>query len=155
MGPVESTRLPGIGVLRTFRTSANDWIGVLELASGTHQLFVDDRSDPDTRRLAAELDAEDSRQLAELLGAHDDVAVEEDVPGLLDWIQLTPGGPGDRVTINDLGLRTQTGATIVAVLRDRAHTKVDPEFELRGGDILVLTGGPDELAATTALLRQS
>jgi TrkA domain protein len=151
---VEVTHLPGVGVLRTFLTAADDWIGVLELPSGRRQLFIDDPSDPDTRRLAAELEPDDSRILTELLGAHDDAGPGDGAAeAIVDWVQIPPGGPAEGRTVGELRLRSATGATVVAVLRDHLRRDVDPGFELRAGDIVVLTGGQDALLAATAALR--
>lgn len=151
---IQETQLPGVGVMRTFLTGADDWIGVLELQSGHRQLFVDDPTDPDTRRLAAELEPDDCQALAELLGAHpgEDTAAA-DAAGVVDWVLVTPDSLADGQTVGDLGLRTRTGATIVAVLRDRTYSDINPDFELHAQDIVVLTGGQPALADATTLLR--
>lgn len=156
MTRVEVTKLPGVGVMRTFLTAAEDWIGVLELPSGHRQLFVDDPSDPDTRRLAAELEPDDSRVLAELLGAPERSSrVASTPPALVDWVQIPPSSPAAGQTVSDLRLRTETGATIVAVLRDHTHTDIDPTFVLESGDIVILTGGQPALVAAATRLRNT
>lgn len=153
MERVQVTTLPGVGVMRTFRTAADDWIGVLELRSGARQLFVDDPSDPDTRRLAAELQTEDCRVLAQLLGAAPGAPEpEQPTNALVDWVLITPDSHGDGRPVGQLGLRSSTGATIVAVLRDRMHSDIDTDFEVRAGDILVLSGGQRALADARQLL---
>lgn len=156
MARVEVTKLPGVGVMRTFLTASEDWIGVLELASGRRQLFVDDPSDPDTRRLAAELAADDSRVLAELLGAHErSSSLASTPPALVDWVQIPPSSCAAGQAVSDLRLRSETGATIVAVLRDHTHTDIDPTFVLESGDIAILTGGQPALAAAATRLRDT
>lgn len=151
---IQETQLPGVGVMRTFLTAADDWIGVLELRSGHRQLFVDDPADPDTRRLAAELQPDDCQALAELLGTHpEEATAAAAASGLVDWVLVTPDSPAVGETVADLGLRTRTGATIVAVLRDRTYTDISPDFELHAQDIVVLTGGQPALADATTLLR--
>lgn len=155
MARVEITKLPGVGVMRTFLTAAGDWIGVLELPSGHRQLFVDDASDPDTRRLAAELEPEDSSVLAQLLGAHEHTSsVVSTPPALVDWVQIPPSSSATEQTVSDLRLRSETGATIVAVLRDHTYTDIDPTFQLQAGDIVVLTGGQPALVAAARRLRE-
>lgn len=156
MDRVEVTHLPGVGVMRTFLTAADDWIGVLELPSGHRQLFVDDPSDPDTRRLAAELQPDDSRVLARLLGAPEDTpATDSSSTALVDWVQVPPSSPAAGRTVTDLRLRSETGATIVAVLRDHTYTDIDPSFRLQAGDIVILTGGQPALTEATARLRDT
>lgn len=154
MSRVQVTSLPGVGLMRTFMTAAGDWIGVLELRSGRRQLFVDDPTDPDTRRLAAELAAEDSLILTELLGGHEqDLGPAEDAAALVDWVLIHPDGVAAGRTVADLELRSRTGATIVAVLRDRTYTDPGPDFRLQPNDIAVLAGGQPALEAATHLLR--
>lgn len=156
MGRVEVTTLPGVGVMRTFLTAADDWIGVLELPSGRRQLFVDDPSDPDTRRLAAELNPDDSRVLAELLGGHDEEESADTSPtGLVDWVQIPRASSVDGQALADLRLRSETGATVVAVLRDHTHTDIDPAFRLQAGDIVILTGGQPALQSAVSRLRET
>jgi TrkA domain protein len=154
MNRVQVMKLPGVGVMRTFLTAADDWIGVVELRSGSRQLFVDDPADPDTRRLAAELQPHDCRILAELLGAHEDSGpAPEETFEPVDWVLVHPDSPAAGRTIAEVALRTETGASIVAVLRDRTYTDIEPSFELRANDIVILTGGQPALAAATKLLR--
>jgi TrkA domain protein len=153
VGRIQVTTLPGVGVMRTFMTAADDWIGVLELRSGARQLFVDDPSDPDTRRLVAELQTGDCLLLAELLGADVEAPVPpETIDELVDWVLVAPHSAGRGQTVGQLGLRSRTGATIVAVLRDRMHTDIAPGFLIRDGDILVLSGGPEALDQARHLL---
>lgn len=153
MGRIQETPLPGIGVMRTFLTAADDWIGVLELRSGRRQLFVDDPTDPDTRRLVAELDTEDCDVLAELLGAPRGAAsAAGEAAELVDWVLITSDSPAVDRTITELALRSRTGATVAAVLRDRTYTEIPPDFRLRSQDIVVLTGGQPALAAASDAL---
>jgi CPA2 family monovalent cation:H+ antiporter-2 len=53
-----------------------------------------------------------------------------------------------------LGVRRTTGATVIAVIRDRQtyHTP-DPEFQFRTGDTVVLVGTPDALGRAISLFR--
>lgn len=156
MNRVQEMKLPGVGVLRTFLTAADDWIGVVELRSGSRQLFVDDPADPDTRRLAAELQPDDCRILAELLGAHEDAgAAPQESFAPVEWVLVHPESPAAGRTIADLALRTETGASIVAVLRDRSYTDLEPSFGLQANDIVILTGGQPAVAAAAKLLRQA
>lgn len=154
MGRIQVTDLPGVGVMRTFLTAADDWIGVLELPSGRRQLFVDDPTDPDTRRLAAELEPEDSRLLGALLGASEQMSADTtEAASLVDWVQIAASSPAAGRTIGDLDLRSAVGATIVAVLRDRTYTDMDIDFRLAANDIVVVTGGQPALIDAARLLR--
>lgn len=154
MSQMQVTELPGVGVMRTFRTEAGDWIGVLELHSGHRQLFVDDPADPDTRRLAAVLQPAECRLLGEMLGVDaTGPAPAEDSTGLVDWVLVHPRSEAAGSTVGELQLRSRTGASIAAILRDETYTDIEPTFRLHGNDIVLITGGKPALAAATALLR--
>jgi monovalent cation:H+ antiporter-2, CPA2 family len=56
-------------------------------------------------------------------------------------------------TIRGLNIRRLTGATVIAVVRDRVpNTNPGPEFTLNAGDVLVLVGAHQQLAAARELL---
>jgi TrkA domain protein len=153
MSRMQVTELAGVGVMRTFRTEAGDWIGVLELHSGHRQLFVDDPADPDNRRLAAVLQPAECNLLAEMLGVEATTAPAEESPNLVDWVLVHPRSAAAGNTVGDLQLRSRTGASIAAILRDETYTDIEPTFRLHGTDIVLITGGKTALAAATALLR--
>ena len=56
------------------------------------------------------------------------------------------GTGADGKTIGDLMLRSKTGATVIAVVRD-GHTDINPgsELRLRAEDVLVLLGSPEQI----------
>lgn len=62
-----TTRLAGVGNLHEYRTADGTRLSVVEFRSGRRQLLVDDPSDPDRRRVVADLDRQDSSLLAHLL----------------------------------------------------------------------------------------
>jgi TrkA domain protein len=50
-------------------------------------------------------------------------------------------------------VRTRTGASIVAVVREgRVHASPGPEFPLAGGDVVVLVGSPEAAAGAVDVL---
>ena len=56
-------------------------------------------------------------------------------------IAVVPGGRFDGRTLGDTALRTRTGTSVVAVVRDGAvHPSPRPDFPLVGGDLLVVVG---------------
>ena len=59
-------------------------------------------------------------------------------------------------TIADLELRKVTGATVIAVVRDREpNTNPGPEYELQASDVLVLVGAHEQLRAAGKVLDAS
>jgi CPA2 family monovalent cation:H+ antiporter-2 len=73
----------------------------------------------------------------------------------LEQITL-PAGPHAGQLIREVGLRSATGASIVAIERD-AHTLVNPgpDLELLAGDRILLLGDQPQLAAARTLLENS
>lgn len=156
---VSETPLPGIGIRYEFVAQDGRRIGVVHHRSGVRELVRYERDDPDTSLDLLRLGPEDSRTLAELLGASqvakDLAELERDVEGLaVDRLPLAEGGPFHERTIGDTGARTRTGVSIVAVLRDgAAHPAPGPEFGLLGGDTLVVVGTPRGIEELAILLR--
>ena len=159
MAVVSETPLPGIGVRYEFVTQDGRRIGVVHHRSGVRELVRYEGDDPDTSRDLLRLGPEDSRTLAELLGAsqvaRDLAELEQGVEGLaVDRLPLAAGGPFHQQTIGGTGARTRTGVSIVAVLREgTAYPAPGPEFGLLGGDTLVVVGTPRGIEELAILLR--
>jgi TrkA domain protein len=156
---VSETRLPGIGIRYEFVAQDGRRIGVVHHRSGVRELVAYEGDDPDTSHDLLRLGPEDSRTLAELLGASqvakDLAELEGDVEGLaVDRLPLAEDGPFHDRTIGDTGARTRTGVSIVAVLRDgAAHPAPGPGFGLLAGDTLVVVGTPRGIEELAILLR--
>jgi TrkA domain protein len=159
MALVNEVPLPGIGVRYEFETEDGSRVCVVHHRSGVREVVLFERADPDTGHDLLRLGAEDSRTLAELLGVSqvmkDLAELEQDVEGLaVDRLPLTHGSPFDGRTIGDTEARTRTGVSIVAVLRrGTANPAPGPEFELAGGDVLVVVGTPRGIEDLSAYLR--
>lgn len=159
MPVVNEVTLPGIGVRYEFVTEDGSRVGVVHHRSGVRELVKFERADPDTSHDLLRLGAEDSRTLAELLGVSqvmkDLAELEQGVEGLaVDRLPLAPDSPFDGRTIGDTEARTRTGVSIVAVLRrGTANAAPGPEFDLQGGDILVVVGTPRGIEELSVFLR--
>jgi CPA2 family monovalent cation:H+ antiporter-2 len=69
-----------------------------------------------------------------------------------EWVRLPKNSPLEGRTIGELGVRTETGASIVAIVRDDlvlAGPGPDARFEL--GDLVGVLGTPEQRAAFVAL----
>jgi TrkA domain protein len=155
---VRETRLPGVGVRHEFTTSGGERVAVLSHRSGRREIVVYDRRDPDAATTVLHLDADDTRALAELLGAAQVSealrAVQQEVEGLaIEWITVSPDSRLATATIAEGALRTRTGASIVAVIRDRTTVPAPgPQHRFQAGDVAVAVGTPEGLAHLRELL---
>jgi TrkA domain protein len=158
MAAVQETHLPGVGVRHEFDTETGERIGVIVHRDGRREIVVYDRNDPDACSTMVDLSVGDTRTMAELLGASQVTeavsAVQQNIDGLaIEWIALTDSAPAIGSTIRDGEYRTQTGASIVAVIRgDQSVPAPDPEFDFRVGDTVVAVGTTEGLAALRTLL---
>ena len=159
MDQVEETPLPGVGVRYTFTTEAGQRLSVLHHHSGRRQVFVGEVADPDASRLLFDLDDDESRILAELLGASRVVReidrLQQSVAGLtIEWLTVAADSDAAGRTIGSLEIRSTTGVTVVAALRDGEALPVPgPEFAIRRGDTLVVMGRPADIGRVVDLLR--
>lgn len=158
MPDVTEVPLPGIGVRHEFSTEHGVPIGVLTHRGGRRELLVYDASDPDTCRAAVRLSPDDSRTLAELLGAtsvSERAAATAHIEGLsIDWLPVAEEKVGAGGTaIADLAIRTRTGVSIIAIIRDDNPIPApEPTVLLRPGDTAVVTGTAAGMEAARALL---
>lgn len=159
MPDVTETVLPGVGVRHDFTTADGERVGVLVHRSGRREVLVYDHADPDACSARLQLTSDDSRTLAELLGASQIseavTAVQQQVEGLaIEWLELGEGSATVGTTIADGMFRTRTGASIVAVMRDDTSIPAPgPEFAFEGGDVVVAVGTTENLAQLRELLR--
>lgn len=160
MATVDETKLPGVGVRYGFTTHAGDRLGVIVHRSGKRELLVYDRDDPDACTDVIGLGEDDTRTLVDLLGGSEvserlDDVLRQSLEGLtLEWVEIVPGMPSAGITLADIGLRTRTGVSVVAVIRG-GTTVPSPraDFRLRGGDVAVLVGSPEAIGEAAAALR--
>lgn len=158
MPDVTEVPLPGIGVRHEFQTEHGVPLGVLTHRGGRRELLVYDATDPDTCRAAVRLSSDDSRTLAELLGA---TSVSERAVGTahieglaIDWLPVAEEKVGrDGTAIADLAIRTRTGVSIIAIIRDDTPIPApDPTVLLCPGDMAVVTGTAAGMDAARDLL---
>jgi len=71
----------------------------------------------------------------------------------VERIILGPYAPAVGQTIADTGLRSKTGALILAVRRGESDLATpSPDFELDAGDVLVVVGQPQQIKSAYQLL---
>ena len=153
---VERIPLPGIGLRHVVTTSRGRRIGVVSYHTGRRDLVVYRRDDPDSAADTVVLCAQEANELAELLGAARVVErlaeLHHQVAGLVSvQIPIVVGSPYDGRPLAETRARTRTGASIVAVVRDReVIASPGPAFVFSAGDVVVVVGtdeGTDMVAA--------
>lgn len=158
MSTVNKTTLPGVGIRYDFETKGGERIGVIAHHSGHYDFLVYDKLDPDSCANVLFLDVDDAHTLTDLLGGSQ-VAVSQQqmqqaIPGLIiDWIPVREDWSCAGQTIREIGVRAQTGVSIVAVIRDKeTFASPDPDFRLQAGDTAVVVGTQEGIRKAFDLL---
>jgi K+:H+ antiporter subunit KhtT len=158
MPDVSETLLPGVGVRHEFVTASGERVAVLTHRTGRRELAIYDRADPDRCTTVLHLSHDDTRTLAELLGASPVSeavsAVQQRLEGLaIDWVTIPAGSAVLGATIAEGAFRTRTGASIVAVVRGNTTLPAPgPDHRFEPGDVAVAVGTTDGLAHLRDLL---
>jgi TrkA domain protein len=155
---VEKTTLPGIGVRHDLVTEAGRRVGVVSHRNGRRHLVIFDPDDPDTGVASVPLTDDEAEALADILGASlmlgQLAELRQQAGGLLtEQVPITPGSPYAGRPLAHTRARTRTGASIVAVLRERkVIPSPTPDFVFEAGDTVVVVGTRDGLDKLTAIL---
>lgn len=158
IGQIEKTELPGHGVRYDLITSENQRIGVVLSRTGRRDLFVCPPEDPDLVAVTVHLNEEEAHSLIDMLGGSQVVAdmnhLQQHVEGLaIDWLPVPDAAHAANRTMGDLRLRTRTGVSIVAALREgTAFPAPEPSFLIEPGDTLVVVGTPEGIEAASEII---
>ncbi len=137
--------LPGIGVCQEIDLRDGNRVGIVTRRNGVRDVVVYD-ADGDGALGSISLDGDEANAIAELLGAPqlvERLAELHDLASDLvtEQLPLAVGSPFDGRPLGDTQARTRTGASIVAILRGGSmHASPTPDFELRGGDLVITVG---------------
>jgi TrkA domain protein len=143
---VTEVLLPGVGVRYEFTTASGHDIGVVARRDGEFDVICFRRSDPDAADTLFTLDRPQAEALADILGAPRIVErfadLSREVPGLASATIDLPRGSGfDGRTLGETRLRTRTGVSIVAVVKeDEVIPSPTPDEVLLAGSSLVVIG---------------
>lgn len=136
-------------------------IGVVSHRSGRRDLVLYDQDDPDACIASLPLTDDEAEALADLLGASlmlgQLAGLRSQAAGLLtEQISIPAGSPWAHKQLGDTRARTRTGASIVAVLRDReVIASPPPAFSFQTGDVVVVVGTREGLDGVAAILAES
>lgn len=146
MGHIDETRLPGIGTRVEFHTEEGRRMGVVQHHGGRREIFVCEPADPDSTQWAVKLTEDDAHSLVDAIGVMS-VAEEAgersyEVEGLVfEWVDVPDDSPVVGRSIGQERIRTRTGASVVAVLREAGPVPApEPSFVIEAGDTLVVAG---------------
>ncbi len=143
---VNEVLLPGVGLRYEFDNSAGDRIGVIAKRAGDFEVVLYAAEDPDAAQPLFHLSVEEAEALAQILGApriaERFADLTHEVPGLdAGQVAVEAGSPYADHPLADARVRTRTGASIVAVVRDEeVLPSPGPAEVLRPGDVLVVIG---------------
>lgn len=157
---VKETLLPGVGLRYEFDNADGDRIGVIAHRKGDFEVFVYAARDPDKARRVFRLTERESEALAQILGAPRMVEsyadLTKEIPGLeAGQVEVSVHSPFAARQLGDTKARTRTGASIVAIVRgDEVLASPGPEEMLQSGDVLVVIGTADGIAAVRQLVEQ-
>ncbi|QNE74289.1 potassium transporter TrkA [Streptomyces finlayi] len=156
---VNEVLLPGVGLLYEFVNREGDKIGVVARRSGDFELAVYEEGDPDQARAVFRLTGEEADVVADILGApriaERFADLTKEVPGLsAGQVEVLAGTPFAGRPLGESRARTRTGASIVAIVRgEDVIPSPGPEQILRAGDVLVVIGTREGIAAVEQLVR--
>ncbi|HZF90661.1 cation:proton antiporter regulatory subunit [Streptomyces sp.] len=156
---VNEVLLPGVGLLYEFVNLEGDRIGVVARRSGDFEVAVYGEADPDQARAVFRLTGEEADVLAEILGApriaERFADLTKEVPGLsAGQVEVPAGTPFVGRPLGESRARTRTGASIVAIVRgEDVIPSPGPEKVLSAGDVLVVIGTREGIAAVEQLVR--
>jgi TrkA domain protein len=144
---VRETRLPGVGTKFTLRTARGEKLSSVVHVDGMREIYHYAHADEEPHVIT--LNDEESRQLAAILGGvvyrpqlvkDLEVALKDLV---MEWIELPSTSPLVGLTVTTCRIRSTTGATIVAILRESGSLATPhPNEVLRADDTLVVIGRP-------------
>lgn len=156
---IEETPLPGIGVRRELRLATGRRIGVVTHRDGHTELILSRVDDPDACAASIPLSAEEASALGSLLGSAQLIAQltaeQKNVQGVTTHqIMIRPGSRYAGRPLGETAMRTMTGTSIVALLRENSVIgSPRPDQILLSGDLVVIVGTDDGLMEAAAILQ--
>lgn len=153
---ISSTPLPGIGVRYDLTTREQRRLSVVAHRDGGRTLSTYQEDDPDECALSVRLTAKEAEAVIDALmpSHHSPTLLSTTELGLVaERIELSSGSYWNGRMLGETRMRTETGASIVAVLRRaEAIPSPVPDFRLAGGDTLIVIGTREGVETAAAIL---
>ncbi len=149
---VKMADLPGVGKKISFDTAENQKVVIVIHHSGKRDLYFFKDTDEDEADYFLSLTPEETREMgAQLLGVAYHPVDDDEMKILqkqliMEWIKLTPESPFIDKQISESKIRTHTGASVIAVMRDDDVTvSPDADLVLKAGDTVMAAGKRDQI----------
>lgn len=153
---LSTTPLPGIGVQYDLTTRERRHVSVVAHRDGTRTLNTYRSDDPDACSMSLRLSVAESEALADaLMPAHHspNILHTTNLGLVAERIEISAAAHWNGRLLGETQIRTETGASIVAVLRRTdAIPSPTPDFRLAGGDTLIVIGTREGVDAAAAIL---
>ncbi|MEV0523990.1 TrkA C-terminal domain-containing protein [Streptomyces sp. NPDC050439] len=153
---LSQTPLPGIGVRYDLTTREHRRVSVVAHRDGGRTLHAYRRDDPDESVLSLKLTVGESAALIDaLMPSHHspNLLHTTDLGLVAERIELSAVSYWNGRVLGDTCMRTETGVSIVAVLRRaNAIPAPGPDFRLAGGDTLIVIGTREGTDAAATIL---
>ncbi|WP_156724860.1 cation:proton antiporter regulatory subunit [Streptomyces apocyni] len=150
------TPLPGIGVRYDLTTREHRNLSVIAEREGGRILNAYREDDPDACALSLRLTAGESEALIDaLMPAHHspNLLHTTDLGLVAERVELAGTSYWNGRVLGDTRMRTETGVSVVAVLRRaEAIPSPGPDFRLAGGDTLIVIGTREGAEAAADIL---
>jgi TrkA domain protein len=153
---MSSTPLPGLGVRYDLTTREQRRLSVVAHRDGSRTLSAYREDDPDACALSVRLTSGEAESLIDALMPthHSPSLLSTTELGLVaERIGLSATSHWNGRLLGDTRMRTETGVSIVAVLRRAgAIPSPGPDFRLAGGDTLIVIGTREGVEAAAGIL---
>jgi len=148
--------LPGVGVRYDLTTREQRRLSVVAHRDGTRTLAAYHHDDPDACALSVRLTPGEAATLVDaLLPAHHspNLLSTTELGLVAERIELSASAHWNGRLLGETRMRTETGVSIVAVLRRaEAFPSPAPDFRLAGGDTLIVIGTREGVEAAASIL---
>ncbi|MFC5853473.1 cation:proton antiporter regulatory subunit [Streptomyces chlorus] len=153
---MSTTPLPGIGVKYDLTTREHQHLSVIAHRDGARTVNVYRSDDPDACAQSLRLNVAESAALIDALTpAHHspNLLHTTDLGLVAERIELSAASHWNGRVLGETRIRTDTGASIVAVLRRaEAIPSPTPDFRLAGGDTLIVIGTREGIETAAEIL---
>lgn len=151
--------LPGVGKKFAIRTNDDERMTVIIHNTG-HREIYHFKPDEDYPFFAIRLEDNEARKLGAILGgAYFQPPVADSMEMVLDqlsveWLRVDAGSQFAGRTVLETALRERTGASIIALLRNkRAIPNPQPQEVIQPGDTMMVVGDREQVSRAAAEIR--
>ncbi|WP_405774803.1 cation:proton antiporter regulatory subunit [Streptomyces sp. NBC_01538] len=153
---LRATPLPGIGVQYDLITREHRHLSVVAHRDGGRTVSLYREDDPDSCAQSLRLTAPEAASLIDALSPshHSPSLLSTTALGLVaERVEVAAGSRWNGRVLGETRMRTETGASVVAVLRlAEAIPSPTPAFRLAGGDVVIVIGTREGVDAAAAIL---